>query len=155
MATINPLLTSALVVAPYEINKGVRIHAGTSFTGLDECLIHEGRPTVYASHDLMRVSQGMRKSRINSFHLLRLREVWKVGKMVLESDQKQLVMKCCKEFTSSHFVLYRMLLRFPPCNLCIEYKQGKEMYIADASARATIPNRAVCGCWVNGTGYTN
>ena len=139
MAAINSLLTSAPVLAPYDVSKDVCVQADASVAA---CLMQDGRPVAYASLALIECEQRyvpIEKELLAICYACKKYRQHILGKQVLvESDHKPLEVKLRKEILLSPHHLQRMLLRLQPYDLRVEYKRGKEMHIADALSSATV-----------------
>lgn len=139
---INKALTSAPVLAPYDVGKPVRIQADASQHGLGAVLMQENRPVAYASRALTeterRYAQIEKELLAVCYGCEKFRQ-FILGKHVdVESDHKPLEMIFQKPAHLTPLRLQRMRLRLQPYDLTIEYRPGSQMHIADALSRATV-----------------
>ena len=133
-------LTSDAVLQYYDVEKPTTISVDASFYGLGACLLQEGRPVCYASRSLNTAERNYAQIEkellaivygCTKFH----QHVY--GKKVrVETEHKPLEPLFKKPLFQAPHRLQRMMLRLQRYDLLVEYKPGKNLYIADTLSRA-------------------
>ena len=134
------LLSTAPVLAFYDVKKSVTVSCDASQFGLGAVLLQEGQPIAYASRSLTdtecRYAQIEKELLAVVFGLEKFNQ-YVYGKCVdVESDHKPLEAISKKSLCHAPPRLQRMLLRLQRYDFTLRYKPGKEMVIADTLSRA-------------------
>ena len=143
---IKTRLSTAPVLAFFDVQKKVTVSCDASQTGLGAVLLQEGRPIAYVSRALTstetRYVQIEKELLAVVFALERFHQ-YTYGKTVdVESDHKPLEAITQKALCHAPPRLQRMLLRLQKYDFILRYKPGKDLNIADTLSRAYIPD---CG----------
>ena len=105
---IKTLLTSAPVLAPYDVTKDVSIQADASLTGLGACLFQAGRPVAYASRAMTECAQKYAQIEKELLAICygceKFRQYILGKKVTVQSDHKPLKMIFRKEIYLTPFV---------------------------------------------------
>lgn len=123
----------------FDVNKEVTIQVDASQVGLGAVLLQEGKPVAYASKALTPTEQ--RYANIEREMLAVVFGAEKFHNYVygrhftIESDHKPLEAITKKALADTPVRLQRMLLRMQGYDYTLNYKQGKEVLIADALSR--------------------
>ncbi len=119
-----------------------KLQADASEAGLGACLMQEGQPVQYASRALSDTEKGyaqIEKEMLAIVFGLERFERYVYGRhVVVETDHQPLVTIHRKSLLSAPKRLQRMLLRTQKYDYEVEYKKGKEMYLADTLSRAYL-----------------
>ncbi|PIK48383.1 hypothetical protein BSL78_14743 [Apostichopus japonicus] len=139
---LKELATKAPVLRYFDIDKPVKISVDASQKGLGAVLLQEEHPVAYASRSLTPTQQGyaqIEKEMLAIVYGCEKFHQYIYGKEVLvESDHKPLEAIVRKPLVSAPPRIQRLLMRAQRYNLKVEYKPGKEMYIADTLSRAYL-----------------
>ena len=143
---IKTRLSTAPVLAFFDVQKKVTVNCDASQSGLGAVLLQEGQPIAYVSRALTstetRYVQIEKELLAVVFALERFHQ-YTYGKTVdVESDHKPLEAITQKALCHAPPRLQRMLLRLQKYNFILRYKPGKDLNIADTLSRAYIPD---CG----------
>lgn len=124
------MLTEAPVLQYYDVEKPVVISVDGSKDGIGAVLLQEEKPVAFAS-----------KAFTDSEN--RYAQIEKERKFTVETDHKPLENILKKHLADAPPRLQRMLLRIQKYDLKLQYKIGKELYVADALSRDFIPKSEV------------
>ena len=137
------LITSAPVLAFYDVSQPVKVSVDASQEGLGAVLIQNERPVAYASRSLTdcekRYAQIEKEMLAVVFGVEHFHYYVYGRQVTVESDHKPLEAIVKKPLSSSPPRLQRMLLRLMKYNILLEYKPGKQMFIPDTLSRASLP----------------
>ena len=136
---IKKRMTSAPVLAFYDVKKAVTVSCDASNFGLGAVLLQGNKPIAYASRALTdtekRYAQ-IEKELLAVVYALEKFNQYVYGKTVqVESDHKPLESITKKSLCQAPPRLQRMLLRLQKYDFILNYKPGKEMVIADTLSR--------------------
>ena len=141
---IKQILTSAPVLAFYDVNKDVELHCDASSEGLGVCLIQDGRPVAYGSRSLTVIEKRyatIEKELLGVLYGLERFNQYVYGKHVaVFTDHKPLVPLHKRPIHSTPARIQRMLLRTQMYNYSLVYKPGKTHLIPDTLSRASVSN---------------
>ena len=137
------LITSAPVLAFYDVSKPVKLSVDASQEGLGAVLIQSERPVAYASRSMTdcekRYAQIEKEMLAIVFGLEHFHYYVYGHQTIVESDHKPLEAIVKKPLSSAPPRLQRMLLRLMKYEILLKYKPGKEMSIPDTLSRASLP----------------
>ena len=142
---LKQLLTSTEILKYYDVNKNIVIQCDASKDGLGATLMQEGRPIAYASKSLNETQQRyavIEKELLAVVFACKKFDFYIYGKskVKVESDHKPLETLYSRPINEITIRLQRMLMSLQRYDLDIQYKPGKEMYIADTLSRAPEDN---------------
>ena len=141
---IKQTLTSAPVLAFYDVNKEVELHCDASSEGLGVCLLQDGKPVAYGSKSLTVVEERyatIEKELYAVLYGLERFNQFVYGKHVkVYTDHKPLVPLHKRPIHSTPARIQRMLLRTQMYDFTLMYKPGKSHYIPDTLSRACVKN---------------
>ena len=128
------------VLKYFDPNKSVTVQYDASEGGLGYSLLQESQLVAYGARALMSVEKNYAQIEKEMLDILVGCEKFDQNifghKVKIETDHKPLVSITKKPIYSAPKRLQRMLLRLQKYDLELQYKKGKEMYIADALSRA-------------------
>ena len=141
---IKTRLSTAPVLAFFDVQKKVTVSCDASQSGLGAVLLQEGQPIAYVSRALTstetRYAQIEKELLAVVFALERFHQ-YTYGKTVdVELDHKPLEAITQKALCHAPPRLQRMLLRLQKYDFILRYKPGKDLNIADTLLRAYIPD---------------
>ena len=146
-------LKKAVVTTPvlryYNLEEEVTLQCDASQFGLGAALLQNGQPVAYASRALTgaetRYAQIEKELLAIVFACERF-EPYVYGRDIVhvETDHKPLEPIFVKELNAAPKRLQRMLLRLQKYSLCVAYKKGRDMYLADTLSRAFLPEVNAC-----------
>ena len=135
-------LTTTPVLAFYDVNKEVTLSVDASRDGLGAVILQQGLPIEYASKALNKTQQNYAQIEKEALAIVFACERFHqyiVGKSVrIESDHKPLETIFAKPLSQCPARIQRMRLRLQVYDIKVQYKPGKELWIADALSRAFI-----------------
>ena len=128
------------VLRYFDSNEETTLQCDASSTGLGATLLQRGQPVAYASRALTPTEQHYAQIEKELlavvFGMERFNQYTYGRKVFVESDHKPLEIIHKKPLISAPKRLQRMFLRLQKYDLEINYKPGKEMFVADALSRA-------------------
>ena len=128
------------VLRYFDSNEETTLQCDVSSTGLGATLLQRGQPVAYASRALTPTEQHYAQIEKELlavvFGMERFNQYTYGRKVFVESDHKPLEIIHKKPLISAPKRLQRMFLRLQKYDLEINYKPGKEMFVADALSRA-------------------
>ncbi|VEN53148.1 unnamed protein product [Callosobruchus maculatus] len=137
------LLTQAPVLSYFDPSKSIEIETDSSKDGLGACLLQDGHPIAFASRSLNTTEQKYAQIEkemlaivfaVQKFHFF----IYGLKNVRINSDHKPLEVIFKKDLASISPRLQRMRLRLLNYDLCVVYKPGKYLYIADTLSRAFL-----------------
>jgi len=143
---LKDVLTSAPVLAYYDVKKGVTIQADASQSGLGACLMQSGKPIAYASRSMTSAECNYAQIEkellaitfaCNKFHQY---ICGKEGVNIM-TDHRPLESILKKPLNKAPPRLQRLMLRLQPYDLVVKYVPGKYMYVADTLSRAYLADQ--------------
>ena len=141
--TMKTMLTEAPVLRYYDVKLPVTLSVDASKSGLGAVLLQELKPVAYASRALTETEQ--RYAQIEKemlaivFGAERFHQYIYGREVDVQSDHKPLEVIMKKPLSSAPARIQRLLMRLQKYQVNVQYKPGKEMYIADALSRAYLP----------------
>ncbi|XP_055887318.1 uncharacterized protein K02A2.6-like [Biomphalaria glabrata] len=140
---LKSLITTAPVLAFYDVSQPVKLSVDASREGLRAVLMQNERSVAYASSSLTdcekRDAQIEKKMLAIVFRVERFHYYVYGRPIKVETDHKPLEAIIKKPLASTPPRLQRMLLRLMKYEILLEYKPGKEMSIPDTLSRASLP----------------
>lgn len=137
--SIKSAICEEVTLAYFDPQKPITLQVDSSLKGLGAALIQEGKPVAFASKALTetesRYANIERELLAVVYGCERFHTYLYGQSFTVESDHKPLASIHLKHLTSAPPRLQRMLLRLQPYDLCIKYKPGKDMLLADALSR--------------------
>ena len=137
---IKKRMTSAPVLAFYDVKKPVTVSCDASNFGLGAVLLQGNKPIAYAIRaltDTEKIYAQIEKELLAVVYALEKFNQYVYGKTVqVESDHKPLESITKKSLCQASPRLQRILLRLQKYDVILNYKSGKEMMIADTLSRA-------------------
>lgn len=136
---IKELICQNTTLAYFDPKKESVLQVDASLQGLGATLMQEGKPISFASRSLTdaekRYANIEREMLAVTFACEKF-HTYVYGKpFIIHSDHKPLEMIHLKNLSAAPQRLQRMLLRIQSYDVTIQYKPGKEMYLADALSR--------------------
>ena len=150
---IQRMISTAPVLAYYDVTKPVTIQCDASQTGLGAALLQDGHPVAYSSRALTATERNdaqIEKELLAIVYACEKFDQYIFGKsdVVVESDHKPPETIFRKPIHSAPKRLQRMRLRLHSYDIRVEYKKGAMMYLADTLSRACLnvsqTNREPC-----------
>ena len=143
MARIQRMISTAPVLAYYDVTKPVTIQCDASQFGLGAALLQDGHPIAYSSRALTVTERNyaqIEKELLAIVYACEKFDQYIFGKsdVVVESDHKPLETIFRKPVHSAPKRLQRMRLRLQSYDIRVEYKKGATMYLADTLSRAYL-----------------
>jgi hypothetical protein len=135
------LITSAPVLQFFDPSKPVTLSADASKDGLGAVILQDG-PIEYASRALTQSEQNyaqIEKELLAMVFACERFHQYVYGREVrVETDHKPLEAIFKKPLVKAPPRILRLMLRMQPYQVCVFYKPGKEMHVADALSRAFL-----------------
>ena len=147
--TLKKAVTSTPVLRYYNLKEEVTLQCDASQSGLGAVLTQNGQPVAYASRALTpaetRYAQ-IEKEMLAIVFACKKFEAYIFGRdmVTIETDHKPLENIALKPLHSAPKRLQRMLMQTQKYNLRVNYKKGKEMFLADTLSRAYLPEINSC-----------
>ena len=140
-------LKQSLVEEPvlryYDVTKPVTLSVDCSGNGLGAVLLQDNQPVAYASRALTptqtRYAQIEKELLAIVFSCEKFHDYIYGRQVNVETDRKPLETIFQKPFHQSPLRLQKMLMKLMRYDLDVEYKKGKELFIADTLSRAYLP----------------
>ena len=140
ISKLKQMICEAPVLKYFDPNKSVTVQCDASEGGLGYSLLQEGQPVAYGARALTSAEKNYAQIEKEMLGILvgceKFDQYIFGRKVKIETDHKPLVSITKKPIHSAPKRLQRMLLRLQKYDLELQYKKGKEMYIADALSRA-------------------
>lgn len=140
MKKIKECLTSAPVLAFYNVEDDVTVSCDASGTGLGACLMQNGKPVSYASRSLTEIERSYAQIEKEMLAIVFACErfyQYIFGKRVyIQTDHQPLATVFQRPFTSNPVRLQRFLIRLQRYDLEVSFVPGKYIPIADMLSRA-------------------
>ena len=141
-AKLKLLVTQAPVLKYFDTKLPTTIQCDASETGLGATLMQVGQPVAYASRALTSAERNYAQIEKELlaivFSAKKFHQYTYGRKVTVESDHRPLESIQKKSLLAAPKRLQRMLLALQEYDLEIQYKPGKEMYLADTLSRAYI-----------------
>ena len=133
----------------FNVKEDVTLQCDASQSGLGAALLQNGQPIAYTSRALTpaetQYAEIQKELLTIVFACKRFDSyIYGLEGIKVESDHKPLESIFLKPLHATPQRLQRMLLRLQRYNLVIQYKKGKEMYLADTLSRAPLPDISAC-----------
>ena len=140
-------VTHTPVLRYYNLEEEVTIQCDASQAGLGAALLQNRQPVAYASRALTpaetRYAQIEKELLAIVFACERFNAyIYGRSLVNVETDHKPLESIVQKPLHAAPQRLQRMLLRLQKYNLKLQYKKGKEMFLADTLSRAFLPEQS-------------
>ena len=140
---IQRMISTAPVLAYYDVTKPVTVQCDASQTGLGAALLQDGHPIAYSSRALTATERNyaqIAKELLAIVYACEKFDQYIFGKsdVVVESDHKPRETIFRKPIHSAPKRLQRMRLRLQSYDIRVEYKKGIMMYLADTLSRAYL-----------------
>ena len=140
---VKQLVTEALVLAYYRVDKQLTLQTDASLTGLGAVLIQEDRPIAYASKLLTptetRYAQ-IEKEMLSVIFGLEKFHTYNYGRAVkVENDHKPIEARTKKPLHKAPKRLQAMMMRLQNYDATVTYRKGTEVLLADTLSRASLP----------------
>ena len=134
------LITSAPILAYFDVGKPVIIQCDASQRGIGAALIQEGHPIAFTSRSMTPTEERYAQIEKEMLAVLVACEkfdnfIYGLPHIIVHSDHKPLEAILKKSINDAPRRLQRMLLRLQKYNVEIQYRPGKEMWIADLLSR--------------------
>ena len=147
--SLKDAVTRTPLLRYFNVKEDVTLQCDASQSGLGAALLQNGQPVAYASR--ARTPAETRYAQIEK-ELLAIvfacerfdSYIYGLEGIKVESDHKPLESIFLKPLHAAPQRLQRMLLRLQRYNLVIQYKKGKEIYLADTLSRAPLPDISAC-----------
>ena len=136
-------ITTAPVLAYYDEKEDIVLSVDSSKDALGACILQNGHPIAYASKSLNKCEQNYAQIEkemaaivlgATKFH----EYIYAKGPIHVETDHRPLESIFKKLLSQMSPRIQRMMLKVQKYNLKVQYKSGRELYIADMLSRACI-----------------
>ena len=136
-------ITSAPVLAYYDEKDDIVLSVDSSKDALGACILQNGHPIAYASKSLNKCEQNYaqieKEMAAIVFGATKFHEyIYAKGPIHVETDHRPLESIFKKPLSQMSPRIQRMMLKVQKYNLKVQYKSGRELYIADMLSRACI-----------------
>ena len=142
---IKDVLTGENVLKYYDVNEDVTISVDASKSGLGAVLLQSDRPVAFSSRALTPTEQNyaqIEKECLAVVYGCEKFHQYVYGKEItIENDHKPLEAIFRKPLAFAPPRIQRMLIRLQKYDFEFKYKQGKELWIADALSRAYLKDK--------------
>jgi hypothetical protein len=137
---IKTLLMRAPIMSYFDISKPVTIQSDASQNGIGAALIQEGHPVAFASRSLTSTEERYAQIEKEMLAVVFACEkfdnfIYGLPSITVHSDHKPLEVILKKSINEAPRRLQRMLLRLQKYNVELQYRPGKDMWIADLLSR--------------------
>ena len=136
------LVTSAPILAFYDVNKPLTLENDASEYGIGSTLLQDGRPIAFASRVLTdtecRYAQIEKEMLALTYGLEKFNQYTYGRHVTVISDHKPLVSIVAKPLMKAPKRLQSLLLRCQKYNYTLQYRSGQSIPIADALSRAPL-----------------
>jgi hypothetical protein len=137
---VKAVLTKKPVLQYYDVNKPIVLSVDSSKDGVAAVLIQNNLPCAYASKALTDAQKNYSQIEKEAYAIVFATErfhqyIYGKSDVSVESDHKPLQYIFNKPLHKCPARLQRMIIRIQPYNLKVQYKPGRELYIADALSR--------------------
>jgi hypothetical protein len=141
--TLKNAITKTPVLIYYDVKKEVTIQCDASQSGVGGVLLQEGKPVAFTSRSMTKTEERyaqIEKEMFAIVHCCTKFDQYIYGRSVIhvETDHKPLETIFRKRISSSPKRLQRMLMFLQKYTLEVNYKRGKDLYIADTLSRAYL-----------------
>ena len=137
------MLTEAPVLRYYDVKLPVTLSVDASKSGLGAVLLQELKPVAYASRATteteQRYAQIEREMLAIAFGAERFHQYIYGREVDVQSDHKPLEVIMKKPLSSAPARIQRLFMRLQKYQVNVQYRPGKEIYIADTLSRAYLP----------------
>ena len=136
-------ITTAPVLAYYDEKEDIVLSVDSSKDALGACILQNGHPIAYASKSLNKCEQNYAQIEkemaaivfgATKFH----KYIYAKGPIHVETDHRPLESIFKKPLSQMSPRIQRIMLKVQKYNLKVQYKSGRELYIADMLSRACI-----------------
>ena len=149
--SLKDAVTRTPLLRYFNVKEDVTLQCDASQSGLGAALLQNGQPVAYASRALTPAEtryaqiekEAAPRNRIR-MREVRLAYIYGLEGIKVESDHKPLESIFLTPLHAAQQRLQRMLLCLQRYNLVIQYKKGKEMYLADTLSQAPLPDISAC-----------
>ena len=136
-------ITTAPVLAYYDEKEDIVLSVDSSKDALGACILQNGHPIAYASKSLNKCEQNYAQIETEMaaivFGATKFHEyIYAKGPIHVETDHRPLESIFKKPLSQMSPRIQRMMLKVQKYNLKVQYKSGRELYIADMLSRACI-----------------
>jgi transposase InsO family protein len=135
-------ISDRTILKYYDVKKDVTITCDSSSEGLGAALLQDGQPIHFASRSLTdtekHYAQIEKELLAVVFACEKFRQYIYGKQVTVETDHKPLITIVKKPMNDAPMRLQKLLMRLQHYDLCLNYKPGKEMHIADALSRAFL-----------------
>ncbi|XP_037872900.1 uncharacterized protein K02A2.6 [Bombyx mori] len=142
---IKQFLTSATVLRYFDVNKPVTLSVDSSSTGLGAVLLQDNLPVAYGSKTLTECQKSWAQIEKEMLAIVygceKFHQYIYDKHVIVESDHRPLEYIFKKTINETPLRLQRLRLRIQGYDLEIRYKPGKELFVADALSRNSLPDK--------------
>lgn len=135
-------LSSGRVLKYYDVSKPVKLQVDASKSGVGAVLLQDNQPVAYASKTMTpcqeNYAQIEKEALAITYGCLKFRQFVYGKHIEIETDHKPLISIFKKPLSSVSPRIQRMLLQLQPYQITLQYKPGKELYLADTLSRAQL-----------------
>lgn len=146
---LKDVLTNAPVLAYYDSTKQLTLTVDASKDGIGCALCHDKRPIAFSSATLTSCQQNYAQIEKELFAILvgctKFHQYIYGRQIIVETDHKPLVPLFNKPLHLVPARLQRFMMRLQAYDLNVQYKPGKEMYLADTLSRAALNENVLEG----------
>ena len=136
-------ITTAPVLAYYDENEDIVLSVDSPKDALGACILQNGHPIAYASKSINKCEQNYaqieKEMAAIVFGATKFHEyIYAKGPIYVETDHHPLESIFKKPLSQMSPRIQRMMLKVQKYNLKVQYKSGRELYIADMLSRVYI-----------------
>lgn len=144
------LIASNTVLRYYDVNKPVTLQVDASEEAIGGALIQDGQPVCFTSHTLDSTERNYAQIEKECLAIVTCMNKWHhylFGKkdILVHTDHQPLETIFKKPLCKAPRRLQRMMLKLQQYCFTVQYKRGKEMYIADTLSRAPLTKPTEAG----------
>jgi len=140
--SLKHLLSTAPVLAYFDVTKPTVIECDASSTGLGSVLLQEGRPIAYASRALtdteQKYAQIEKETLAIVFSCIHFSQYITAKRVIVKSDHQPLETIFRRPLCKAPKRIQRMLMQLQNYDLDVKYVKRKSLHLADALSRAYI-----------------
>ena len=137
------LITSTTALRYYDVSLPVTLQVDASDSAIGGVLLQEGHPVCFTSHTLSATEKNYAQIEKECLAIVSCMEKWHhylYGKqdITVHSDHQPLETIFKKPLSRAPRRLQRMMLRLQNYHFTVQYKKGKELFVADTLSRAAL-----------------
>ena len=141
------LIASTTALRYYDVSLPVTLQVDASESAIGGVLLQEGHPVCFTSHTLSATEKNYAQIEKECLAIVSCMEKWHhylYGKqdITVHSDHQPLETIFKKPLSRAPRRLQRMMLRLQNYHFTVQYKKGKELFVADTLSRAALSDES-------------